>query len=1152
MDEEKQNDGLVKKAGEAIKKGAEKQAKQGVKQVLKKVIMTIAPVLLKAIAIALIIYIVITAITDFLDKITGKSSKDANAFAVQYSNGGSTNPGTGDSEDDGQEEVVDNRIIIDLDNVTEDGAYKLVYEFKDENGTALTEEQAISNIKYDLAEENDDIDLSLFSESELKIIGVLMYNGLKVEKYTEAELKALVIFLKADIASRNFDLRSGDEAGQPAELSNLSKNDEVYGTLAVYKTSVGTDGKYKKERLEYLPYEEFSALKEQKNQSLLNKFTLNEDGELVIARLSTSNTTYSYLNESGGQLSAAELQQIPEENMLEDVQNTYVVASQPLNHKQFINRYIMTYGFLSDLLIITDNVDFCLELADLALNNKLIINVKEELTITNTETTTNFTQTTLLYDYIKYEVSGQKRVYSWSNIKQGDGNPRDEETLVTIYGWDPEMEPTNVQGSSSGGTTTYEWSHRGSSYQLKFTSTLTRQNWTLYRRVMSYQNLTTERNVSAQGDLINLENNHITESYDGDEGYTINEGYTDKEIFKYTRKANTYSESRSYKFEISEIDSWYIKYNKQYEEPVHETKSSSGGIQENGQFPQEKETVQEPTTNSSIINSDEHVVDFIDYREDKYKDDYPEAVNINCNVTELTIKQRVKTDFVETYESTTNKYKFGEEIADTTEAKIKNVEFVNSQPTYTSTGADGNPEIGFLSIYDRYRKAEVDLFLQDDAEKRLFGLLESDSETASKSNIIKYLLYVYDGQDRGVTSLQIKIIDISKLMRVNGKSTENYIKAWENGGLWLYETGQSDVIPTNYLTEDEINYIVYEDGSAGHNNIAYGWATFISNDKNVRTHHPVYGDGYYNWKEAFASEGIIVENLYEGAYVDKLAADAVFYNVILPNFENAVDSYLETNLPEYEFTQAQKDALISVNYQYGNIIGFDEVYKSAINEDGTLDGEKLRNWSRFNYSGTVNDRKYANWLLFTEGKYIDRSGNEIQIGYGSIVEAAYAVADHFMYSGVDVHYSGNDVDIAANNGRHCVYSNIQGSWDLPIEQPERYGVVCATFVALAIWQAGLVDTETMNQYGYNACGGIDELLTKSKYADEWEIIVNWDDLQEGDIVYMKGHVFIYMEGEKCLDQNYCVISSRGRDLRGMLLDASAYRYDFIRGYRYIG
>lgn len=254
MDEENQNDGIIKKAGDALKKGAKDQAKKSMQKVFKKMIVAIAPILLKFVAIVLVVAILFTAISDFLDEIKGKRSKEANGFAVHYA-------GVSTEEDD---EDVLNRIIVDTNNVTEDGAYKLTYEFRDKNGNLYSEQEAIENIKKDLNSKNKDLNITQFTDAEIKIIGTLMYNGLQVNKYNEDELKALALFVKADIASQSFDLRPSTDAD--IDIDTLRENDEVYGTLELHKTAVEFDQDnkvkydengnivYKSIKLEYIPY----------------------------------------------------------------------------------------------------------------------------------------------------------------------------------------------------------------------------------------------------------------------------------------------------------------------------------------------------------------------------------------------------------------------------------------------------------------------------------------------------------------------------------------------------------------------------------------------------------------------------------------------------------------------------------------------------------------------------------------------------------------------------------------------------------------------------------------------------------------------------------------------------------------------------------
>lgn len=251
MDEEKQQDGIMKKTGDALKKGAKKQAKNFTKKIIKKVIMAVATFVLKIVLPIIIAIVLITSIANFLEELFSDKSKQANAFAVKYSSSSSNN-----SSGTGEEESSLNSIIVDINNTTENGAYKLTYEFKDENGNLYTEEQAITNIKSDLLKENEDLDLTKFSNSELKIIGALMYNGLMVEDCNEEKLKALVVFLKADIASQSFDLRNGEDTD--IDIETLRDNDEVYGTLELHKTTIETDQygniSYKETKLEYIPY----------------------------------------------------------------------------------------------------------------------------------------------------------------------------------------------------------------------------------------------------------------------------------------------------------------------------------------------------------------------------------------------------------------------------------------------------------------------------------------------------------------------------------------------------------------------------------------------------------------------------------------------------------------------------------------------------------------------------------------------------------------------------------------------------------------------------------------------------------------------------------------------------------------------------------
>ena len=512
----------------------------------------------------------------------------------------------------------------------------------------------------------------------------------------------------------------------------------------------------------------FCYMVAQKDKEVLNKFSLDEEGNLVVARWGSNITTYTYLDENEKELSETDKQKISEENILEDINELNIsLYSLPINYKQYIAKYITNYGFLSDLLLTTDNVDFCEDIAQLAFNSKIVFNLKEELTTLNTDTRIECTQTTLLYDYVKYEVSGQKETQSetWEKIINGTGNPSISSKILSTHGWSSTLTPVSVTDNSSGVTSTYEWIYDNVEYKLTHTSTISYSNWILYKKNVetTYTDLPKETNESEEGDLINLNQNHIKEEYESS-GYTIDENYTRKEQFKYIVVEESYSESNRYDLDISEIDCWFLKYYREYANPTVEPgEPTVMNTTKDGGFPEEFEILVDNTSDATQIKNDSDVQEFIIKREEQYQEDYAATRNIECKINNLIVKQKIKTDAYVEYSSTMNTYSFGEEEADATKVRFKNIEYINGQPSYTLKDENSNEEIGFLSIYNTYRQKGVDLYLENDAEKKFFNLLESNSQTIGIVDTMKYLLYVCDGIDRGVTNLEqtFAVIDIT-------------------------------------------------------------------------------------------------------------------------------------------------------------------------------------------------------------------------------------------------------------------------------------------------------------------------------------------------------------------------------------------------------
>lgn len=998
----------------------------------KKTIQIPRPILLLIIIGVFGVLYIASNLLNFLGTETAMTSKQANLGAVNFSTSAT-------------EETSPNRIIVDVNKRNSNGAYELSYEFKDKDENVLAQEDALEKIKLDLLKENGDLDLSKFSDSELNIIGALMYNGLKVEQYNEEELKALVIFLKADIAGQSFDLRPKDQIGQPVPFSELSDNNFVYGTLQVQRVKIeeanGVLG-YKEELLEYIPYGDettpntFSYMVKNNDASVLNNFTINENGELLYAKSSTTNITYSY-SLNGASISIEEAQSIiPEENLGEEIHETNITASQPIDYKSRIKTYVASYGLLSDLLETTKNVDFCIELAGLALNSRIVININEETTIKNETEIATYDQTTLLYDYVKYEISGTKSntSKSWTKISSADGDPS-ASTELAQCGWSSSFSPVRETGEN-GRTYYYEWSHGGQKYQLKYINLGTYKNWTLYveKEKTTENSLALEKNNPADGELIN----NYTEPTLQDEPYTA------KEEITYTITKNTQEVISSCKIEVGNVDSWCMKYEKKYNTPIAEPLTIPEDYETTGEFSEMSEGVEVPV---SEIEQDSHVLKFKTDRIKAYKNRYG-ASDVTLNFTGLTIKQRLKTDVSVTFQALEPNisYKFGEEIVDTTEISWKNVIFINNQPQYTSYIDENGeiPEIGFLYIYNKYITAGVDLYLQNDSENKLFELLESDPQTTNSANIVKYLLFVYDGIDRGVTEFDLSIYKPSEFKsRLNGSSLfAEVLKSYENEPLRLYMNEESNNYNAvkDYVNVDRSQYKMYYTSNDGCLNFSYG----IN----------VHGKSGINNEEYFIEEGIELQSLIDqynngkDVYVDVDVIDRIYLKIINDRRE-VIKQAIEKN--GVSLKTHQIDALINVSYQYGNcgqyLEGENNIANIYIkyyetNPEGFKNNAVCKadngNLVRFFVTGNYINREKYNWILFHEGRYFLSNGTEI--------ESASAVAEFALQF------------VGENHSRFTSYNptnDVQDIW---------YGADwCAMFVS----------------YCYNECGLIPDVLNES-------------------------------------------------------------------------
>lgn len=789
----------------------------------------------------------------------------------------------------------------------------------------------------------------------------------------------LSAFIKAELITQYPDLRSVDKIGTATDVG------EFQGCIQIHRLNY----KNNTQILSYIDYDTFDTYINSGDDIVLDHFTLNSEGELVVAGWTRVTTNIS--------------SDVPG---TENVQNKveFELTPKAIPYKSAVEIYSMPFDFLWALTVATSDEEFSYNVAQLALKSKIIITVHENLSVIESN------------NIEEYEI--QEKTIQKANLS------------VTYNGNTSYSEYNNTIGPSN---TTY----------------------------------TTNTNIVSESCSIKVD---IT--------------YAD--TWLYTCK-NTYTN------EIPEDSG------KETFSPKHEVEDEEVGVQK------EENILIDNTLKANVQRA------LLDYEEEI------------CGSAENLENAFLEGKITGSYYNISNK-KYTTKTSHTMESK--------SKTTYNKYTQQGIPDV------DEKKEKDVDMNNENfvsllvkaptaKSEMRrvpswLFSMLENSTKTADMIDIVKYLLNETFEDDIYDVSVSFSFISLVQTKQIQGSSTENFIKAWENDALWKYETNQTSSVPSKYITEDGLNYIVYEDGSAGHNNIAYGWATFISDSGNAKVNHPQYGGGYYNHEEKFESVGIDVKTLSTGSLVDKEAATSVFLDGILEECVEYVDNYLKDNLPEYEFSQAQKDALISMRYQYGNLSnsksGFDfaNSYINSLNEDGSINAEKLKaNCTRFNYTATRNDRKYANWLLFTQEKYIDRSGEEIQLG---LLASAKKIHD-YMSDPEHLYYYcliGDEKSETKNKhsaeGLSCGLNISFEESKIPGENGYRL-TCCATYVSWVLIDCGYIENHSHN------CGGLEmELLSHN-----WTKIENYDDLEAGDIVFMDTdgannrditHVQIYV-GDGC-------------------------------------
>lgn len=648
-DKEQQNNeqSFLKEQRSKGEKQAKEQAKKNVrKAIITAVISHIISIILNPIIMVLIIVSVMIA--GFLDIIGidfSINSSEAKAAAVTYTLGG------GIGGDDSTNST--NKIKISYDN----GVYTISNSYSNDKSK-------LNEIKKQLTEIG--IDVSNFTDFEIGIIGALMENGLDIDSYTTEELKCLPLFIKTEACTRYLDLRPNSEKFdskenyQPKKLEDLKEN-EVPGVILVKRTN--TNEKTPR-NLEYIDLNQFNSMLANKNQDVLNYFTIDKDNNLLVAK-------WEYIKvEVDGEYPSGVEGVTPREEYIISEKNV-----EKIPYSEYVKKYTMPFDFLVQLLVISDEPDFCRELTNIASGSQIVINIQEEETTTITEDEQAYTVWNKEEKTVTYDVSSRER----GNMSASSQSEKKETKTETL-----------------------------------------------------------------------------------EERESISQTYNVK--VKTTSKAHTYTS------EIKEADTWLGYYLKDYKEPVREV--IPGGEPDIVEMPGEYGN--SVVTNGSLDDNKEEIQKFERNKEQELSGKNNSLVK--CEIKDIQIKSSQRID--EKHINTTIQ-----------------IEKYTSDPNPTiSTDIYTKDENGkfvkFLSVYDKYAYTRD---MIDSASGSLFDMMEDNSNTEDLVEPIKYLLYVYDGTDHGVTEIDTSIFKPSEFKFNSGNGTD-----------WWWPIGSSET--------REVNGVLYADG----------------------------------------------------------------------------------------------------------------------------------------------------------------------------------------------------------------------------------------------------------------------------------------------------------------------------------------------------
>ena len=951
MDEEQEQQVYhrrAQKSGIQKAKDITRKTKKTVKTIKTIIKILSNPLTWKILAIVIAVVILVAGFYKIIDndKEDGVNDKVSTTIETQYAL--SSSPGSTSISDSDTNK-------IGVQQNTDKTGFEITYN---------NDPEYLEGVKEQL--ENGIVDSAAdFTAAELAVIGALLGNGADLQYYSEEELKCFPTFVKAEAATQNLDLRPNSEkiiggVYVPQKIEDLADN-EIPGVILVQRTNTSEDTS---KILEYKDAEAFEALllENPVNPDILNYFTIGENGNIIIAKWEHVKTRIiegeypENLDETEKEVETSE-------------EGQYLITTEEIEYGQYISKYKMPFEFLIQLLVITTEPDFCMELVDHVLNSKIVIDIQEQQTVTVTDETRNYLVHSKDKKYLNYEITAvQKHITTEENIGK-------EEAFLNYAQDDEGNNCTNYYEPPKNITVKIRTEYKSHTYSFGIVEADT---WMAhYTKTYAPQGAKTEPSVTT-----NIENKGEYKQIGAENSTPITDTQVinaDKDVIKFISqvKAN-YEPKIIVPLKVTISDAMTDEYGNNFK-TLYIT-YSNGRTEEYSKYEEYKDENGNGTGEYGLPSGFFITTDKVDATEttkeipkityifelNSSSDGYELKTNINplveCNVSALSIESYEKLELLNTSTRTVTVTKHPADPNPITNTHIYAVD------------ENGNFE-KFLEVYDKSKGAQNQL---NSIDSWLYEMMEKREETVELVDVIKYLLYMYDGYDRGVTKLE-GIEDTFKPSDMkNANKTDSfnqyvrYLHAFEGGG----------ILPTYKNSNGEECYKVEPDGSE--NGLAVGYGVDI---------------GVHGGK--LSSLGYDIS---EGALIPVEVVDA-----IEKEERSKWLDYVKTETAELELTEYQIYALASRSYNcgydsttsaYSTVdLNFVESFKKYWNketddkygQDASVTDFNHELYTTFmawpvkadgKYTPGLENRRKSEWCLFQTGYY----GYDIKYGAGNGID----------------------------------------------------------------------------------------------------------------------------------------------------------------------